>query len=67
MTYTLNIEFVKCSIEDYCFSNITEWEKDLILRQYMAGNIITVKDHDGDDTCYYINPRNIVSLYFDEE
>ena len=66
MTYELNIEFVQCSIEDYCFSNITAWEKDLILKQYMAGNIITVLDHN-DNTYYYINSKNIVSLYFNEE
>lgn len=66
MTYTLNIDFVQCPLEDYSFSNITAWEKDLILKQYMAGNIMTINDHD-DDTVYYINPRNIVSLYFNED
>lgn len=66
MTYTLNIDFVECSLEDYSFSNITASEKDLILKQYMAGNIITINDHD-DGTVYYINPRNIVSLYFNED
>lgn len=67
MTYTLNINFIQSDIEDYNFNNITEWEKELILKQYMAWNIITVTDHDDDGTIYYINPKNIVSLYFDEE
>lgn len=66
MTYELTINFVQCDINDYAFNNVTEWEKDLILKQYMADNIITVHDHD-DDTIYYINPSNIVSLYFEEE
>lgn len=66
MTYELTIDFVQCPLEDYSFSNVTQSEKDLILKQYMAGNIITVLDHD-DDTYYYINPRNIVALHFDEE
>lgn len=66
MTYTLNIDFVQCPIEDYCFTNITESEKDLILKQYIAGNIMTVLDHD-DDIYYYINPRNIVSLHFEAD
>ena len=66
MTYTLNIDFVQCPLEDYSFSNITQSEKDLILKQYMAGNIMTITDHD-DDTVYYINPKNIVSLYFNED
>lgn len=66
MIYTLNIDFVQCHIVDYSFSNITASEKDLILKQYLAWNIIIITDHD-DDTVYYINPRNIISLYFDEE
>jgi len=66
MTYELTIDFVQCPIEDYSFNNITEWEKDLILKQYMAGNVITITDHD-DNTIYYINSKNIISLYFEEE
>ena len=66
MTYELTIDFVQCPIEDYSFNNITEWEKDLILKQYMAGNVITITDHD-DNTTYYINSKNIISLYFEEE
>lgn len=66
MTYTLTIDFVQCALEDYSFEHVTAWEKDLILKQYLAWNIITVTDHD-DDTVYYINPKNIVSLYFNED
>lgn len=67
MTYTLRIDFVQCTIEDYEFNNITEWEKELILKQYMAWNIITITDHDDDNTIYYINSKNVISLYFEEE
>lgn len=66
MTYTLKIDFTQCAIEDYEFVEITEWEKELILKQYMAWNIMTITDHD-DGTIYYINSKNVISLYFDEE
>jgi len=66
MTYTLHIDFTQCTLDDYEFNNVTEWEKELILKQYIAWNVMTITGHD-DDTVYYINSKNVVSLYFDEE